>query len=495
MDLHIGVLVFLVVLLCIANAGRIKHHVPGSDLTLTFEWEDPQLPPTEADYYHMRDGAGFRPKRATGGRPGHSTSTNTCSNIRGVPVQLRSASNIRPSGLAYFYQKYTEAYGIPVLGSVNVPDDALRRACYVLRFLLADHSGVRQSYYRLSGRVAVIGAREGTVSIPEHAWLGPAWNDRARGLGATEHAPVSTGGEENILCYTGDRYRDEDIFLHEFAHGIHLLGAKYAIPGWQSRLQSLYDQAKSAGRWRNTYAITTVEEYFAEGTQSYFNVNAYSAVPNGIHNDVNTRERLRPYDPQLYSLIQEVFPCGNTYLKRCNTSRDAERNQQLKMNCNQSDGGDTDSGSGTGSESGAGSASGSGSGSGSETGSGTCQDNNSKCRSWASQGECGSNLGYMHVHCRRSCSKCGADGTGSGSGTDTGTCQDNNANCKSWAARGECDANPAYMHVQCKQSCNKCEGASCADTNVYCSSWAKSGECGRNPAYMLSSCRRSCGQC
>ena len=141
-------------------------------------------------------------------------------------------------------------------------DSALKRACYVTRFLMADHSGVREWYYRLSGRVAVIGAHEQTTQIPEHSWLPPWWNQRARGLGATETAPVSTGGEENLLCYTNDRYRNEDIFLHEFSHGVHLLGAKYAISGWDSRLQQLYATAKRTGLWANTYAMSTDKEYF-----------------------------------------------------------------------------------------------------------------------------------------------------------------------------------------------------------------------------------------
>ena len=81
-----------------------------------------------------------------------------------------------------------------------VSDNAMKRACYVLRFLFADHSRVRQSYYARSGRVAVIGTYERTTDIPEHSWLGPGWNQRARGLGATDSAPVSTCGEENILC-------------------------------------------------------------------------------------------------------------------------------------------------------------------------------------------------------------------------------------------------------------------------------------------------------
>ena len=87
-----------------------------------------------------------------------------------------------------------------VSGSSRVSDNALRRACYTLRFLFAGHSRVRNSFYRLSGRVALIGRTEGTNWIPEHSNLPAWWNDRARGLGATTHAPVSTGGEENVLC-------------------------------------------------------------------------------------------------------------------------------------------------------------------------------------------------------------------------------------------------------------------------------------------------------
>ena len=64
--------------------------------------------------------------------------------------------------------------------------------------------------------------------------------------------------------------------------------------------------------------MNTVQEYFGEGVQSFFDVNAYSARPNGIHNHVNTRAKLRSYDPTLFRLLKEVFPCMNIYHKRCN---------------------------------------------------------------------------------------------------------------------------------------------------------------------------------
>jgi alpha-glucosidase len=38
--------------------------------------------------------------------------------------------------------------------------------------------------------------------------------------------------------------------------------------------------------------------------QSYFDCNN---PPNGSHNDVNTREELRAYDPDLFGLIDDTF--------------------------------------------------------------------------------------------------------------------------------------------------------------------------------------------
>ncbi|KAL3846996.1 hypothetical protein ACJMK2_017936 [Sinanodonta woodiana] len=278
----------------------------------------------------------------------------------------------------------------------------------------------------MSGRVAVVGENEQTTDIPEHHFLNDSWNARSRGLGATEQAPVSSGGEENILCHTNDRYRPEDIFLHEVSHAVHLLGAKFAISGWDSRLQQVYNHAKSSGLWSSTYALTNYIEYFAEGAQSFFSCNDYSHPPNGIHNEINTHDKLRPYDPQLFQLISEVFPCGNTYLKRCESNRDKESKQVLRMNC------DHPSGSGTG-------------GNTITTPSSDCADQHQYCSSWSNAGECTKNPGYMHVYCKKSCSVCSSQ-----------SCSDQNELCSSWANTGECSKNPGYMLNSCKKSCHVC---------------------------------------
>ena len=117
----------------------------------------------------------------------------------------------------------------------------MKRACYVVRFIFADRYDIRNAYYNNYGRVALMGVSEVATSIPEHRFLGLWWNIHASRLGATPQAPVSTGGEENALCLN-DRYRVEEIVLHEISHGLHLLGVNYVIRGFDGSLRSLYNR-------------------------------------------------------------------------------------------------------------------------------------------------------------------------------------------------------------------------------------------------------------
>lgn len=150
-----------------------------------------------------------------------------CQKITGIPQALRRYD------LSMFYRKYTHAYGIPVISSQRVSDRALQRACYVVRFMLADRKDIRDAIYDHYGRVGVIGVNEETTDIPEHSWLDPWWNWRARGLGGTLGTPISTVGEENLLCLNPakDRYFREDIFVHEFSHAIHEVGKLFSFAG------------------------------------------------------------------------------------------------------------------------------------------------------------------------------------------------------------------------------------------------------------------------
>ncbi|KAJ8032265.1 hypothetical protein HOLleu_25746 [Holothuria leucospilota] len=337
----------------------------------TFDYGD-----LEARFFSILDELDTQnPLEVRADRPGQASDQHRCDVISGVPRDVSSALRLNS-----FYRKYTHAYNIPVLGSFRVSDRALRRACYVVRFLLADRPDLRQAMYAKYGRVAIMATTEVTQNIPEHSFLPAFWNTRARGLGGTLQIPVSTGAEENVLCLRSDRYR-EDIFLHELAHGVHKIALTTAVPDYNRRLTNAYNSARRQGLWRNTYADDTVDEYFAEGVQSFFNVE--SPFVFGIHNDIDTREELASYDPTLYGLLREAFPCMNNIVDRCQ-NQDLIASQPLQMNC----GGTTTGGTG---------------------GTGTnnnCVDNNQYCRDWANRGECQRNPGYMLINCALSCNQC-----------------------------------------------------------------------------------------
>ena len=78
------------------------------------------------------------------------------------------------------------------------------------------------------------------------------------------------------------------------------------------------DAALAKGRWKNVYAATDVWEYWAEGVQNWFNVNAEVNTDDGDgkHNRINTREELKANDPGLYAILANYFPEVNEQVSR-----------------------------------------------------------------------------------------------------------------------------------------------------------------------------------
>jgi hypothetical protein len=218
-----------------------------------------------------------------------------------VPDPIRKDFNLSP-----FYTQHASATGLPVVASAKVSPYALKEAAYLIDHLLAHRPDVRKAMIDNRVRVSIMASTELTTDIPEHSDLTPKsyWDRRARGLGPTPQRPSISGGEENLLCFKGDPYRKENILIHEFAHAVHLMGVNTVDKTFDKRLRRAFDAAKAAGLWQNTYALSNDREYFAEGAQIWFDCNA----PKGHeHNDVDTRERLKAYDPALAKLIEEVF--------------------------------------------------------------------------------------------------------------------------------------------------------------------------------------------
>jgi hypothetical protein len=59
-----------------------------------------------------------------------------------------------------------------------------------------------------------------------------------------------------------------------------------------------------AGLWKGKYAAVNRYEYFAVGTQAWFEHNRFNDFD---HNHVHTRAQLLEYDPALAAMCREVF--------------------------------------------------------------------------------------------------------------------------------------------------------------------------------------------
>ena len=111
------------------------------------------------------------------------------------------------------------------------------------------------------------------------------------------------------MCYSNDRYRVEDITIHEFAHSLHLLGLSQVYPSFTGELAAAYNNARHRNLWGGGhYAMTNPIEYWAEGVQSYFDCNA----PD--HYAPTNRAQLYTKDRALYDLLVKYL--GNNPWKR-----------------------------------------------------------------------------------------------------------------------------------------------------------------------------------
>lgn len=224
---------------------------------------------------------------------------NSDCEVTAVPAAVRQRLN-----LSNFYQKYADANGLPIVTSNSPVDETLIRACELVKEMTQERDDVTQALIRNKVHFTIIGVNEKTTDIPEYSMYPDYYNTRARGLGGQ----VASCAEENILCQSSDRWRGESICVHEFAHTISLYGLYSADTTFERRLTQLYQNAKNAGTYRNTYAMDSPQEYWAEGVQDWYDTNLESIPANGVHNNINTRVELLQYDPDLWDLIDELVP-------------------------------------------------------------------------------------------------------------------------------------------------------------------------------------------
>lgn len=227
-----------------------------------------------------------------------------------------------------FYKKYADAFGIPVVSSEKVPNSAVLIARDIINYMLMKRPDVRDTLINRHARVLVMAESEMETDLPERSnWKKPTrddrrltpgerenydkpggigsmtdkeyWNKRARGMGGI----VTSCAEENLLGYPGTRYYGENILVHEFSHMI-MNGLRQADTALYNEIRVAYDAAKEKGMYKGQYAINTVAEYWAEGTQWWFwsNYEFYDGEQR-----VQSPDDLKTYDPVLYHILERVY--------------------------------------------------------------------------------------------------------------------------------------------------------------------------------------------
>lgn len=225
-----------------------------------------------------------------------------------------------------FYTKYVDADGIPVLSSAKVPDRALLVAKQIIQGMLDHRPDLARALAGSGYRVAIMAENESTLDLPEQRhWKKPGrhdprltrcerkhyddrigrmtdrayWNFRARGMAGR----LTSGAVEDLLGQRNSRYYGQTIFLHEFSHDV-LQAIRVVDPSLYREVRRAYDATLKAGRWKGEYASTTIDEYWAVGSQFWFN-SGRIVIFDGrrILSDAD----LQAYDPALYAALGKAY--------------------------------------------------------------------------------------------------------------------------------------------------------------------------------------------
>lgn len=236
----------------------------------------------------------------------------------------------RSLGLDSFYTKHVSADGIPVISSARVPDKALLAARDMATGMLAQRPDLAKTLVRRGYRIAVMAQDEALLDLPEmRHWTKPArddprltrcelkhydarigrlthrqyWDARARGIGGRH----MVAAEEDVLGLPLNRYFGETIFVHEFSHQI-LDAIREGDRQLYARLEAAFAHARASGLWRDEYTMTTIDEYWAEGSQFWFDSNKLQAFEG---RRILNHTDLAAYDPALYAVLAAVY--GETH--------------------------------------------------------------------------------------------------------------------------------------------------------------------------------------
>eukprot|EP00887_Chlorella_sp_A99_P003852 scaffold11.g3852.t1 len=412
------------------------------------------------------------------------------------------------------YRQRSSSLGVQIWAWDIVSEAAVRQAAVLVAAMLNSSTpDIKARLASNNARVAIAGKDQMLWDIPEHRYLisdnSANWA-QVRGAGATLWNPTTTVPEEGLLELDSDKYKTENVAVHEIGHMIMNVGMTECQ---NAAIARAYAAARASGIYDTTQYIMYNEfEYFAEMTQGWFEASTRSDVNAAL----TTRYRVLAKDAGAASFLYAAYGAGPwRYPDSCPKCR---AKWPIVTPRPSPEGWVVQSAADRGclpvltpvvvNE---------------VLASTRCDDSGTSCKADAGAGIARNMVGtaagdgtYSLGSCLKSCGVCKAKSP------FTTPCQDTNQYCRDWAANGECTNNPNYMFATCLTSCGICAayglddassasssassssaGSGCTDLSASCAVWAAAGECANNPGYMLGDpsynfpgqCLKSCGKC
>jgi len=247
---------------------------------------------------------------------------------------LQKLPNITPPPARFhidpYYTKFTWAREFPVVGR-KASDEALLKANDTIRKMFAYRHDILKALIADGVKLVVLGKGERLSDLPEfRARVGGAgFDSTARIADYSPQSKLLVVDEENVLSTPGRLNLGGSQVIRAFARALFTVTASRPVdPNWNNRgrdvqqyelrvrrldaefgdkVKHLYEAAIAGGKWKGTAAVQNTGEYWSEGVLAYFDAVGQEAAPNDAPHPIATRELLKAYDPELFSLINEVM--------------------------------------------------------------------------------------------------------------------------------------------------------------------------------------------
>ena len=197
------------------------------------------------------------------------------------------------------YTRRETTLGITVVGSAAISERAFTSAKATIERMFGGND-LAKPLAEQGAYVIIAEPGQGVLDLPEFACLekdfGSEFFTHVCGIADRADYPVATVNELDLIGQRTGPCSGLNILFHELGH---LVQSWSLPPPDYFDVKSFYQEALTAGKYRDLYAATNPNEYFAEGTQAYF----LSTDPRGRQD----RAWLRRYDPKLYTLLAALY--------------------------------------------------------------------------------------------------------------------------------------------------------------------------------------------